>query len=162
VTTFPRLTDEPAPKRGAVIRMAIFYSLCALVSAGLALLALYKIVSGESGFIVMLCIFGLLFVLTGYWARHYLRDLSADPIVIEGEVMKKWHKGNLFIFFMPSFYVLVAGKIFTIPRTDYAMLLENDLVRIHCFPHSLSVQSLERYDELDKKFIPASSGAYSG
>lgn len=161
MSSFPRLGEEPvSPKRGNVIRMAIFYSLCAIVSGGLVLLAAYKIVTGSSGFLVMLG-FGLfLFIPTGYFALRYLQDLGERPITVEGEVMKKWSKGNLFIFFMPSYYVLVQGKIFSIPRNDYAMLLETDLVRIHCFPHSLAVQSMERYDEVDKQFIPASSGAY--
>ncbi len=60
---------------------------------------------------------------------------------------------------MPSFYILVDGKIFTVGRQEYAMLLELDLVRISCYPHSLTIERLERFDETDKKFIPAGSGA---
>jgi hypothetical protein len=140
--------------------MAFIYSFFAVIGGALVLVAAYEIVSGSTGFLVMLG-FGLfLFLPTAYFAYHYLRDLSAEPIAVEGEVMKKWHKGNVLIFFMPSYYVLVQGKIFSIPRKDYAMLLETDLVRVHCYPNSLAVHRMERYDEVDKKFIPASSGAY--
>jgi hypothetical protein len=151
-------------------------------------------------------------------------------------VVRKWHKGNLFFFFLPSYYITidskvcegsvervenngayirlesgatgfcprkeidgerrksaqdmvkpgervnykvtglarhgnykvsckkaeersVVGKIFVISRVEYAMLLELDLVKVSCYPHSATVERLERYDESEKRFIPATSGA---
>jgi hypothetical protein len=157
---FPRLgEEEPLQHRGRVIMMALFYGGLSLISGTLVAIALYKIATGDSGFIFMLSLFGIFGAVFTYWAVHYLRDLSARPVTIQGEVLKKWHKGNIFIFFVPSFYILVDGKIFTIGRQEYAMLLELDLVRISCYPHSLTVEKLERFDETDKKFIPAASGA---
>ena len=158
--TFPRLGEEEALQhRGRVLRMAIFHGAITLVCVAFVIIAGYKLATGNGGFIVMFTLgafFGLVF---GYWAWHYLRDLSARPISIEGEVLKKWHKGNIFIFFMPSYYMAVEGKIFTISRREYAMLLELDLVRISCYPHSLTIERLERFDETEKQFIPAASGA---
>ncbi|HLF79195.1 MAG TPA: hypothetical protein VJB57_17075 [Dehalococcoidia bacterium] len=157
---FPRLGEEaPLEHRGRVVRMALFHGAIALGSAGLVITALYKIVTGDAGFLFMLGLFGFFGSIFAYWALHYLRDLSARPVTVQGEVLKKWHKGNILIFFMPSFYILVEGKIFTIGRQEYAMLLELDLVRISCYPHSLTIEKLERFDETDKKFIPAASGA---
>jgi hypothetical protein len=153
---FPRLgEEEPLQHRGRVLRMAIFHGAITLLCAAMVLLAIYMLASGEGGFIFMLSIFGFFGLVFGFWALHYLRDLSARPINIEGEVLKKWHKGNIFIFFMPSYYIAVEGKIFTISRREYAMLLELDLVRISCYPHSLTIERLERFDETEKQFIPA-------
>ena len=157
---FPRLGEEkPLQHRCRVLRMAIFHGTITLLCAAMVLLAIYKLASGDGGFIFMLSIFGFFGLVFGFWALHYLRDLSARPINIEGEVLKKWHKGNIFIFFMPSYYIAVEGKIFTISRREYAMLLELDLVRVTCYPHSLTIERLERFDETEKQFIPAASGA---
>ncbi len=170
----PRYGEEPLRHRGHVIRMAVFYSFWTALSTALVLLAVYEIVTDDAGFLFMFCIFGFIGLLFGYWAYHYVRDVNADPVTYEGEVVKKWHKANLLFFFLPSFYIYVAepnhlrledegkkpwNKVFTINRQDYAMLLETDLVRVQCYPHSLAVERLERYDETDKKFVPAASGA---
>jgi hypothetical protein len=158
--TFPHLGEpEPLHNRGKVLRMAAFYSLLTAGSGALVAIALYKLATGDGGFVFMLAIFGFFGLIFGYWALHYLRDLKAQPVTIEAEVLKKWHKGNIFIFFMPSFYVLVDGKIFTVSRKEYAMLLETDLVRVSCYPHSLTIEKIERFDETEKQFVPADSGA---
>jgi hypothetical protein len=173
---FPRLGGEETPlkHRRRVIIMAIFYAAVTVICVALTIVAIYKLAGGDGGFVIMLSIFGFFGLIFGYWALHYLRDMSAAPVTYEGTLMKKWHKGNLFVFFMPSFYIYVSqpnymqieaeggrawGKIFTIKRQDYAMLLESDLVRVRCYPHSLLVEQMERYDESDKRFIPAASGA---
>jgi hypothetical protein len=166
---FARLEDEaPLENRGRVVRMAIFHGLVTAGCASLFLLASYMLLSGDGGFVFMFCLFGFFGLVFGYWWLHYVRDLSARQMIVEGEVMKKWHKGNVFILFFPSYYIAVAdknkpddegGKIFTVTRREYAMLLELDLVRISCYPHSLTIDKLERFDETEKKFIPATSGA---
>jgi predicted RNA-binding protein with RPS1 domain len=51
------------------------------------------------------------------------------------------------------------GHIFAISRVEYAMLLELDLVRVNFYPHSATVERLERFDESEKGFIPATTGA---
>ena len=157
---FPHLgEEEPLQHRGRVLRMAIFHGSITLLCVGMVLLAIYKLATGDGGFVFMLSIFGFFGLVFGYWALHYFRDLSARPVTVQGEVLKKWHKGNIFIFFMPSYYIAVEGKIFTISSREYAMLLELDLVRISCYPHSLTIERLERFDETEKQFIPAASGA---
>jgi hypothetical protein len=50
-------------------------------------------------------------------------------------------------------------KLFSVTRNEYAMLLEHDVVRITCYPHSNTVERLDRYDEIEKKFISALDGA---
>jgi hypothetical protein len=230
-------TREGGPDRRNVIKMALVYTPIALVSFALCAIAVYNISQGNTGFYFTLVIFGLLGVLTGSQAVLYLRDLTVTPIEYQGEVVRKWHKGNLLFFFMPSYYITVdskifqgrierveddgayvrlesgvegfvprkeldgerrarsardmvnpgdqvsykvtgvdghgvyklscrkaeersiVGKIFVISRIEYAMLLELDLVKVTCYPHSATVESLERYDESEKRFIPATSGA---
>ena len=230
---------EPPPveNRGRVLRMALIYTPIAIVSLAISAVALYNIAIGDTGFLFMLSIFGLVGVLTGYQGWQYIKDLRAPPMDFQGEVVRKWHKGNLFFFFMPSYYIMVdsrvhtgsvsrvedhgayvrmhsgsegfvprkeleadkiaktaqdmvkpgeqvkykvrgmtlqglyklscrkaeeraiVGKIFTVTRIEYAMLLEQDEVLVTCFPHSATVERLERYDESEKGFIPATHGA---
>jgi hypothetical protein len=155
-----------------VVRSAVIYGAVSGAMGVVVLLALYHIAMGELGYMVMLIVSGVIFALFAYQAQQFLRDLNAEPIVLEGEVLKKWHKGNFLIFLMPSFYVYVAekiddseerddrgwGKIFTIKRTEYARLLETDLLRVTCYPHSLTVHQLEMYDDVQKKYVPADGG----
>ncbi len=149
-------TDVSQPrKRGYVVSQALLYTpLTLLMLAGVAY-ALSNIVSGDSGYFVMLTVAGVLSVVFGYQALHFLRDLGAEPVMAEGEIAKKWTKGNLFFFLLPSYYIAVKGNIYSIKRTHYAGLLEEDMVRIHHFPHSLTVEQLERFDETEKKYVPA-------
>jgi hypothetical protein len=149
---------QPAPRRGYISRMALFWSVITAGCAALVVLALVNIVSGNTGYIVMLSVFGLVGFLTGYWMLAYVRDLKAEPITVEGEVARKWVRGQILEFFMQACYISVEGKIFVIKRSDYAGLLETDLVRVQCYPHSLTVIHIERYDEVDKRFIPADGG----
>lgn len=229
--------DSQRPDRRNVIKMALVYTPISVVSLFLCAIAIGKIASGEGGFWFTLVIFGSLGLLTASQAILYLRDLATAPIELQGEVVRKWHKGNLFFFFMPSYYITVdskifsgtidrvedkgayirldsgaegfcprkeldidnkrvriqeavqpgqkvnykitginrhgvyklscrkaeeravVGKIFVITRIEYAMLLELDLVKVTHYPHSATVERLERYDESEKRFIPATTGA---
>ena len=228
--------EEPLENRGRVVKMALVYTPIAVVSLAFSGVALFNILSGNTGFIFMLTIFGLVGLLTGFQAWQYIKDLKARPMEFRGDVMRKWHKGNLLFFFMPSYYIMVdskvftghvsrveshgayvrmesgaegyvprkeldievkrdaqdmvkpgeqvyykvtgvdangvyrlscrraeersvVGKIFTVTRVEYAMLLELDLVKVTCYPNSATVERLERYDESEKRFIPATTGS---
>jgi hypothetical protein len=238
MTTFPRMNDEPLENRGRLMRSALIYTPITLFCLAFVFLAIYQIAAGETGFIFMLVIFGIIAFLTGFQAVQFIQDLSRKPVEYQGEVIRKWHKGNFLIFFMPSFYLAIDSRtlrgrvsrvedrgvyinmengdegfcalkelglgmeraksaldmvtpgeevkykvlgidkkggyrlstrrveeeafvtrLFTISRVEYAMLLEKDLVRVVCYPHSSTVERIERYDEAEKKFIPATSGA---
>jgi hypothetical protein len=239
MTSFSGFGGQPpaVEHRGRVLKMALIYTPIALVCLAISGIALYNIASGNTGFIFMLSIFGLVGVLTGYQGWQYVKDLRAPPMDFQGELVRKWHKGNLFFFFMPSYYIMVdskvhtgsvsrvenggayvrmhsgqegfvprkeleadkiaksaqemvnlgeqvkykvkgmtmdglyrlscrkaeeralVGKIFTVSRIEYAMLLEQDEVRVTCYPHSATVERLERYDESEKGFVLATHGA---
>jgi hypothetical protein len=151
--------DEPRlEKRGRVVRMAIFYTAIALTCAVLVAISVYSIFIGDSGLLVMFFVFGLIGFLTTYHARNYLRDMKAKPVRHEGDILRKWHKANFAIFFFPSYYLMVENNIYSVTKEDYAMLLEDDLVRITCYPYSLTVELVERYDNSEKQFVPATSG----
>ena len=150
---FTRLGEEQLRRRGRVILMSLLYSTAGLIFAGLTIVALYK------GYIPLLLIGFVCGLLFFHQAWHYLRDISARPITHEGEVRRKWHKGNLFFVLLPAYYIMVERKVFSVSRTEYAGLLEEDLVRIKCYPHSLTVEQLERYDTTRKEFVPATRGA---
>lgn len=165
---------EPLRQRSHVTRLALLFTGVGSIFAALATVALIQIISGNGGFIVMLGIFGGMGGLILFQARQYLRDLKADVVTREGEVVRKWHKGNVLFFFMPSFYIFVEyaeepgklqgdgkrrpGHVYSITRQEYGGLLEEDRVRILCFPASLTVERLERYDTNTREFVPAASG----
>jgi hypothetical protein len=158
-----RANDDGTPggsyhKHTHVKLMAVFYTFWFLLSLALVLLAAFKILTEDSGYLVMFTVFGIIGLLTGYQAKHYLSDLGRKPVIAEGEILRKWHKGNLLIFFFPSYYVFVDDKIFSIPPEDYRLLLETDLVRISHYPGSLTVDFVERYDSVDKRFVPTTHG----
>lgn len=228
--------ERPVENRGRVVKMALVYTPMALFSVAAVVLAVVNIAQGNGGFVFMLVFFGIILFLTGFQALEYLKDLSAQPIAYQGELVKKWHKGNLFIFFMPSYYLAidtrvlsgrvnriepngvyvtmedgdqgfvarkdlvgekgqaveemvslggeikfkvtgvdgkgvyklncrkaeereVVTKLFSVTRVEYGMLLEQDLIKVTCYPNSLTVERIDRYDDHEKKFIPATSGA---
>jgi hypothetical protein len=152
---------RPGRRTQIIVQAVLFTPLTAVMVAGVAL-ALVKIVSGETGYVVLLFVSGVLALVLGYQAYHYIRDLGAEPVLTEGEVAKKWTKGNLFFFFWPSYYIAVKGKIYTVTRSQFRGLLEEDLVRIRHYPHTLTVEHVERFDEVEKQFVPAEpdAGAY--
>jgi hypothetical protein len=180
VNEWAGLDTRPARKRGTIVRNAIFYTVIAgIIGAGFVL-ALVKIATGESGFLVMMffaLLFGLPFAMR---SLDFLRDLGAEPSVAEGEVRRKWSKGNLFFFFMHGYYMAVmdlppftgvgrvptAAELEVEPKThiysvvlqDYAALLEGDRVRILRYPHSLTIEQIERYDLTEKRFVPVRDG----
>jgi hypothetical protein len=228
--------DANLENRGRVVRMALLYTPIAVISVVLMLLGAIKIATGDTGFVVLFVLFGVVGFLTGFQAIAYLKDLNKKPMVYEGEITKKWHKGNLLIFFLPSYYIAIDARIhrgtvtrvdddgayirlpngdegyakrkelssekastatelvrlgeevrykiigvdgnggyklscrraeessavikfFSITRVEYAMLLELDMIRVVCYPHSATVERIDRYDDSEKKFIPATSGA---
>jgi len=228
--------ERSAENRGRVVKMALIYTPMALFSLAAVVLAVINIGQGNGGFVFMLVFFGIILFLTGFQALEYLKDLGAQPVEYQGELVKKWHKGNLFIFFMPSYYLAIdtrvlsgrvnriephgvyvamedgaegfvprkhlAGekdqrpeeivnlgeeikfkvtgvdgkgnyrlshrkaeerdvvtKLFSVTRVEYGMLLERDLIKVTCYPNSLTVECIHRYDDHEKKFVPATSGA---
>jgi hypothetical protein len=155
---FSRFDEPRLEKRGRVVRMAIFYTIIASICAVLVAISVYSIVTGDSGLLVMFFVFGLIGFLTTFHARNYLRDVKARPVQHEGDVLRKWHKANFAIFFFPSYYIMVESNIYSVTKEEYAMLLEDDLVRITCYPYSLTVERVERYDNSEKQFVPATSG----
>ncbi len=168
---------KPLRRRGHVVMQALFHGAIASVLLGFALLALAKMVGGDGGFIVLLfltMVFGLIF---GYRASHFLRDLGSQPSVAEGEVRKKWSKANFLFFFLPGYYMAVEedeaaedgnrrgdgdddyrdrgrSQIYSIERSLFAGLLEGDHVRILRYPHSLTIEEIERYDTAQQIFVP--------
>jgi hypothetical protein len=220
----------PHRQRGRIMRSGLFYTALTSLCAAFGTVAMYKIVTGDSGFMIMFFIALIFGLILGYWALQYLRDMGAELERHEGEVMKKWYKSHPleiavllgFVFllvgafriltgielaflpligiaiiafligvrlilpllgeislalaerespglpvilassamgvFRPSFYLLIENKVYAVNRLEYSSVLEDDLVRVTCYPHSLVVEAVERYDTYDKTFVPAVSG----
>ena len=158
---FPRLgEEEPLKNRRRVVLMAFYYSFWTVLLSAFVVIALYNIILRDDfGFLLMLFIGLFVGLLTGHQASQYLRDVGARPVVYEGDVLRKWNKGNLLIVLFPSYYIMVDRRVFCVRREEYALLLEDDLVRVTCYPHSLTVERLELYDVSEKQFVPAAGGA---
>ena len=140
----------PTTRRPLVVRHALFYTI-ALIP-----LVVGAVIAAVNVYIPLFLICALFGIPCAYIAYSHLRDLGAAGVTMtEGEVTKKWTKANLLFFLMRGYYIAVKGKIYSVKAEDYAGLLETDLVRIYHFPHSLTVDWIERYDEIDKKFISA-------
>src|SRR5919106_3870438 len=107
MTQYADFTEQSGQSRGKLLRMGLFYGFWGVLSLALVVIATYQIAGGQTGFLVMLILFGIVGVLTGSQAIQYLRDLGTDTMEIQGEVVRKWHKGNFLIFFLPSYYILV-------------------------------------------------------
>ena len=148
---FRRLGEErERPRnRNRVILMALFYGFWVVVMAAGLVIAL------SDGSIMLLILSSLFGAMVLHQALHYVRDINARPIKYEGEITRKWHKGNFFLFFFPSYYIMVERKVFALSRREYGQVLEDDLVRVMCYPYSLTVERLERYDTTKKDFVPA-------
>jgi hypothetical protein len=149
VSDYAASETGPVLDRGQLVRHAILYS-------ALALPLLAGVVIGIINLYIPLLIASAIFgTAAGFLALHHIRDLSAEPVMTEGEITKKWTKGNILFFFMHGYYIAVQGNIYSIRHAEYVSLLERDLVRVHHFPHSLTVGYLERYDEVEKSFVAA-------
>src|SRR5262245_20344658 len=83
-----------AKRRGHVNRMALFYAFWTLLSGSLVLLAIYEMFTDDAGYLIMFGVFLPVFILVGYQANQYVRDMRADLVVSEGEIMRKWDKSN--------------------------------------------------------------------
>lgn len=177
--TFSSFSEEQPRQRGSIVRQAVFYTSISALLGAVILIAVYNIIDGEGGFVVML-FFGLLFSFPfAYRAVEFLRDLGARPTAIEGEMLRKWAKANFLFFFLHGFYIVVeedpvarvsggqsalsaAGldldlklkrKIYSVRRADYAGLLDGDRVRILRYPHSLTIETIERFDGSSKRYV---------
>jgi hypothetical protein len=151
-------TDGPVlRKKRWVIGQALLFTPLAAGSLALFTVAVIKIATGDTGYIVMLVVFGLFGSLFAHQALQYVLDIAARPVTMEGEVTKKWTKGNILFFLLPSFYIACGGKIFALTRRDYSSVLEEDRIRVHHYPHSLAVEQVERYDVSEKAWRPAYS-----
>lgn len=236
MSTFSSFQEQQLENRSRVVKMAIIMTPIAIACLGLVGLAIYQLANGEAGFIITLFIFGTIGLLTTPLALQYLKDLTSQPVQYQGEVVKKWQKGNLLIFLMPSFYIAIdsqimdgrvtqvvdsgcyvsmegggegfvsrkeladekpasasevvnvgqevkyrvtgvdgnanyrlsirraneyeiVSKLFSVPRLEYALLLDHDVIRITCYPHSSTVERIERYDDIEKRFVSAVDGA---
>ena len=135
--------------RNQVMRHALLYTLMTaplLVGLAIGILNLYI------PLLIACAVFG---TASGLLAYNHLRDLTAAPVMTEGEITKKWTKGNMLFFFLHGYYIAVQGNIYSIHQSEFVGLLERDLVRVHHFPYSLTVGHLERYDEVEKRYLPA-------
>ena len=72
-----------------------------------------------------------------------------------GHVLRSLARGVLFALMLTVLY----GVLYVLLQSeDYALLLETDMVRISHYPGSLTVDFVERYDSVDKRYVPTAHG----
>jgi len=139
----------PSLHRDQVTRSALLYT---LMTVPLLFGLVIGIVNLYIPLLIACAVFG---TASAFLAYNHLRDLTAAPVMTEGEITKKWTKGNVLFFFLHGYYIAVQGNIYSVRYGEFLGLLERDLVRVYHFPHSLTVGRLERYDEAEKHYVPA-------
>ena len=163
--------ERPERRRGFIVMQALFYGTFASLFGFGLVIGLFKVLTGEGGFIVLLVVSAVLGYPFAYRAHDFIRDLGTRPNVAEGEITRKWSKANFFFFFMHGLYMSVEEdvpgsesflkepeerqttiSIYSVAREDYAGLLEGDRVRIFRHPHSLTIEEVEALRRIDEAF----------
>src|SRR5438046_2131682 len=111
----------PSLRRDQVMRHALLYS---LLTVPLLIGLVIGIVNLYIPLLIACAVFG---TASGFLAYHHLRDLTAAPVMTEGEITKKWTKGNMLFFFLRGYYIAVEGNIYSVRQSEFMGLLERDL-----------------------------------
>jgi hypothetical protein len=135
--------------RGEVLRSALFFSPFLVVT----LLALGLIVreladDGMSGgTIVGTVLIGSVAVLLGYQVIQSIRDLFSRPVETTGLVERLWSRNEFLLF--RNTYVFVSKNVFRVPTQHLLDVERGDLVRIVHYPHTGTVEHIEKVTAAD-------------
>lgn len=137
------MTPYPSA-RPRILQGTILYTALAVVSiVGFVLLLLLALSGGDTYVVPMA--FGLVVgLLAGFQGIQYWRDLRVAPQSLTGQVSRRWRRTNF--FFWHSYYVRVGGRVFEVDPVVYMDLQDGDTVAVRYYPHTDTVESLERVE----------------
>lgn len=141
--------DEDRAKRGILRSMAIWTPAFGLLTVG-AVYMMVDALGGNGGAWFGFSLFALIGLLSGFSALSAFRDWFSEPIETTGQVARKWRKFDLLIFFR-AHYVLVARRVFRVPRLMYDEMPEaGGWVYLQHFPHTNAVVSWRPLGESER------------
>ncbi len=130
--------DQERARRAILRSMVIWTPAFGLLTVG-AVYMMLDALDGNGGSWFGFSLFALIGLLSGFSALSAFRDWFAEPIDTTGQVARKWRKFDLLIFFR-AHYVLVARRVFRVPRLMYEEMPESGgWVYLNHYPHTNAV-----------------------
>ncbi len=131
---------EAHPKhRQALLRRIAVYMPSAVIATVLFAYALTALPQS----LIMVIVVAIFTIPLDMEAVAAVRDLSAQPVVTEGRIDRKWSKAR-FAFFGRVHYLMINKKLFEVgPVADLELQL-GDQVRVEHWPHSHILVSVAR------------------
>lgn len=135
--------------RGEVFRTALLFSpFFAFTLLGVGVIVREIAGSGvRAGSIVGLVLIGSVALLLGYQVVQSVRDLFSRPVETTGPVERLWSRNEFLLF--RNTYVFVNKNVFRVPLQHLLDVEKGDLVRIVHYPHTSTVESIEKVTAAD-------------
>jgi hypothetical protein len=146
VTT--EMIEERPLDRHLIVRNVLIYGPTALVVVALLVTSVNALVGGNAGAVLPAFVLAIISFATLYELIAALRDLRAEPVVIEGTADRIWKKSK-FIIFGRQDYLLVDRKVFEIGPLAATDLKVEQRVSIRHWPHTMRVITIERIRDAD-------------
>ena len=137
----PGYEFEVGGARRGVVRSAIIHTPLFIIALGVFLTVVVDLVSGD-GSVILLIVFAVVVIVTGYQSISALLDLKAPLVETTGPIKRKWSRSDF--FFWRSYYLHVEKQIFTISRVPHDLLQPDDVVVVKHLPHSGRVEAISR------------------
>lgn len=129
------LLEERSDHHAALVRKAMIHVPAALAALAIGALLFMSLLQGNLGVLIGLTIIGVIGLAVGFEANAALRDLKAEPITTQGEVLRAWSKGR-YLFIGTIFYVHVGGRVFELERPTFASVENGDTLEIVHWPRT--------------------------
>jgi len=135
----PDVIEENPKHRQTLLRRVAVYVPSAAVATALFVYALTALPQS----LIMVIVVAIFTIPLDMEAVSAVRDLSAQPVVTEGRIDRKWSKAR-FAFFGRVHYLMVNRKLFEVGAVAGLELQLGDQVRVEHWPHSHILISVAR------------------
>jgi len=135
----PDVIEVHPRHRQALLRRVAVYVPSAVIATVLFAYALTALPRS----LIMVIIVAIFTIPLNMEAVATVRDLSAQPVVTEGRIDRKWSKAR-FAFFGRVTYLMVNKKLFEVGAVAGLELQLGDQIRVEHWPHSHILVSVTR------------------
>ena len=142
------MIEERPLERRFLVRNILIYAPTAAIVLTLLAMSVNAIFQGRAGAFLPGFILGVISFAVLYELIAAIRDLRAEPVVLEGTADRIWKKSKL-LFFGRQDYVLVDRKVFEIGALAATELQQGQRLSIKHWPHTMRVITVERIREAD-------------
>ena len=133
------MADRDDFARASLIRGTLLYAV--FLALDIAVIVLILVVRTGNAAFVTLAFVAFVGVLLLFQLVQHVRDLGAQPVEMDGVVLRKWRRADLVIA-MDSHYLTVGKKVFRVRPEDWVHVDEMMRVRVLHYPHTLNVISV--------------------